>query len=320
MTGRSLAALGLSVEEENTYRALLRVPDCDMEGLAEALGAAVADVAVFLDALTGRGLVKRISDRRYAAVAPDSTLIDLLSDRLEQLRCGYKAFGELEQVYRDAQTRNGSTPGWETIRGFDAVRSRIMQLQGQARDQVCKLIRPPLITDDSRRVEHADRAVEFRLVYERSMLEDSSVMRTVRAATELGKQVRFASSLPVKLMLVDDRFGLVSDHGQPDPVALVFEHPSLLELARGLFEQVWPTAVPAVGGDGAAHDGDGLSDPDDRLLLSLLLAGLTDQAIAVRLGVGLRTVQRRVRDLMDAADVDTRIQLGWQASRKGWVT
>lgn len=319
--GHSLAALGLSAEEEDAYRALLAVPDSDIDGLAHAMGVTVADVKAPLDLLTGRGLAKQVSDQRYAAVAPDSTLIDLLSDRLEQLRCGYEAFGELEQVFRDTQARNGTMPGWETIRGFDAVRSRVMQLQEQAREQVCKLVRPPLITDDSARIDGAaERGVEFRLVYERAMLEDSAVMRTVRGAVEQGKQIRFASSLPVKLMIVDDRTALVSDYGEHDPIALAFEHPSLIQLACGLFEQVWPTAVPTIGGDSVNHDGDGLADPDDRLLLSLLLAGLTDQAIAVRLGVGLRTVQRRVRDLMDAADVDTRIQLGWQASRKGWVT
>ena len=319
--GRSLAALGLSAEEENTYRALLAVPDSDLDGLSHALEITTDAVREPLKLLVERGLAKRVTDRRYAAVAPDSTLMDLLSDRLEQLRTGYEAFGELEQVYRNAQARNGVMPGCETIRGLEALRSRVMQLQEQSREQVCKLVRPPLITDDSTRIDSAaDRGVEFRLVYERSMLEDPGVMQTVRGAADLGKQIRFASSLPVKLMIVDDRIALVSDYGEYEPITLATEHPSLIQLARGLFEQVWPTAVPAAGGDCPPLSGDGLADPDDRLLLSLLLAGLTDQAIAVRLGVGLRTVQRRVRDLMDAAGVDTRIQLGWQASRKGWVS
>ena len=33
----------------------------------------------------------------------------------------------------------------------------------------------------------------------------------------------------------------------------------------------------------------------------------------------LRTVQRRIRGLMDTAGVDTRIQLGWYAARAGWA-
>lgn len=36
-------------------------------------------------------------------------------------------------------------------------------------------------------------------------------------------------------------------------------------------------------------------------------------------GLTVRTVGRRARQLMDAAGVNTRIQLGWQASRRGWL-
>jgi DNA-binding NarL/FixJ family response regulator len=50
-----------------------------------------------------------------------------------------------------------------------------------------------------------------------------------------------------------------------------------------------------------------------------MLAGLTDQAIAGKLGIGTRTVQRRVRDLIVTAGVHTRLQLIWQATRSGWI-
>ncbi|MEU7871819.1 helix-turn-helix domain-containing protein [Dactylosporangium sp. NPDC049140] len=46
-------------------------------------------------------------------------------------------------------------------------------------------------------------------------------------------------------------------------------------------------------------------------MLALLLAGLSDQAIAGQLDTSLRTVQRRIHAL-------TRIQLGWHAARKGF--
>lgn len=324
MIGHSLVALGLSEMEEATYRALLAVPDGGVTSLARTLGAPEWTVRETLDSLISHGLAKHVTDNVFAAVAPDSALIDLLSDRLEELRSGYVAFSELEQVYRDAQTRNGAMPGCETVRGAEALRSRIHQLQGQAKQQVCKLLRPPLLTDDSTHAGCDDavkRGVEFQLVYERSMLENPVIMGQIRQAADLGKRVRFAATLPVKIMIVDQRVALISESPH-QPVALITEHPSLVQLSVGLFDQVWPTAVPASGGHTPETilDYDGLPDTDDRLLLSLLLAGLTDQAIAVRLGVGLRTVQRRVRDLMDAAGVDTRIQLGWQASRKGWVT
>jgi DNA-binding NarL/FixJ family response regulator len=57
----------------------------------------------------------------------------------------------------------------------------------------------------------------------------------------------------------------------------------------------------------------------DLRILSLLLLGSTDAAIAKQLGLGLRTVQRRVAHMMELAGVTTRLQLGWQAHRRGWL-
>ena len=50
-----------------------------------------------------------------------------------------------------------------------------------------------------------------------------------------------------------------------------------------------------------------------------MLVGSTDAAVANQLGLGLRTVERRIRSLMQRAGVDTRIQLGWQARDRGWL-
>jgi DNA-binding NarL/FixJ family response regulator len=66
--------------------------------------------------------------------------------------------------------------------------------------------------------------------------------------------------------------------------------------------------------DGAAH-----SAELDRKIVALLLAGLSDQAISTQLDLSQRTLQRRLRHLMDVAGVRTRIQLGWYAARSGSV-
>jgi len=65
--------------------------------------------------------------------------------------------------------------------------------------------------------------------------------------------------------------------------------------------------------------GDELPSPDDMRLLALLLDGYTDEAIAARLDVGARTVQRRIHDLIELAGVRTRLQLVWFATRRGWL-
>jgi DNA-binding NarL/FixJ family response regulator len=56
-----------------------------------------------------------------------------------------------------------------------------------------------------------------------------------------------------------------------------------------------------------------------RFLLEQLAAGQVDEQIAVRLGIGLRTVRRRVADLMTELGADTRFQAGVEAARRGWI-
>ncbi|MFD0630845.1 helix-turn-helix transcriptional regulator [Catenulispora yoronensis] len=51
--------------------------------------------------------------------------------------------------------------------------------------------------------------------------------------------------------------------------------------------------------------------------LTLLISGLTDRAVAHRLGLSERTVQRHVRALMEGADCRNRMQLGRHAALTG---
>ena len=74
-----------------------------------------------------------------------------------------------------------------------------------------------------------------------------------------------------------------------------------------------------LGADGKV-EGPRLGLPElDARILGLLLAGLTDQAVANQLGLSMRTVQRRVRALMDRVSADTRLQLGFHAARNNWL-
>ncbi|MFF0365922.1 helix-turn-helix transcriptional regulator [Micromonospora sp. NPDC005087] len=66
-------------------------------------------------------------------------------------------------------------------------------------------------------------------------------------------------------------------------------------------------------------DRQGAPTPTDRQILSLLMTGLPDKAVASQLGISLRTVQRRLRQLMDATGSATRMQLGWFVARNGWL-
>ncbi|WP_406378594.1 LuxR C-terminal-related transcriptional regulator [Streptomyces sp. NBC_01618] len=75
---------------------------------------------------------------------------------------------------------------------------------------------------------------------------------------------------------------------------------------------MWERARPY----GEPHHG---IDLLDTRILRLLLAGLTNHAVAAQVDMSARTVQRRIQGLMVQAGATTRIQLGWYARHHGWA-
>jgi DNA-binding NarL/FixJ family response regulator len=131
-------------------------------------------------------------------------------------------------------------------------------------------------------------------------------------------------AVPVKMMIVDGQTAFLPLHSdRPGSPASVLVHRSgLLAVLIAFFEAEWDRGFPLRPGPGAdelaeSHPGD--IDELDRQVLLLLLSGLTDQAIASQLALSVRTVHRRIRQLMHKARVDSRVQLGWVAARKRWA-
>ena len=58
---------------------------------------------------------------------------------------------------------------------------------------------------------------------------------------------------------------------------------------------------------------------DRRLLLGQLAGGAKDEQIARALGLSVRTVRRRVAELLDELGADSRFQAGVEAVRRGWI-
>ena len=73
-------------------------------------------------------------------------------------------------------------------------------------------------------------------------------------------------------------------------------------------------AVPGLDGQRPA-EGAG----DQRLLLGQLAGGAKDEQIARALGLSVRTVRRRVAELLVELGAESRFQAGVEAVRRGWI-
>ncbi|GIF99627.1 helix-turn-helix domain-containing protein [Catellatospora citrea] len=330
-----LGVLGLEPEEEFVYRALLGRPSATAMLLADLLGRPEAVVEKALSRLVDAGLALRSGGEAFVAAPPAMALGALITERRDGLRIAEQALVTLAEEHRAAVAGRSISELIEVVSGVDAIRHRFQQVQQAARTEIRNFVTAPYIAvppgSNAQEDAAAARGVRFRVVLERSVLAQPGIIDEVVDSLERGVELRVADELPMKLILADGDLALVpvtAPHAvQPggEPGAVLLHRSGLLAALEALFETVWQRAYPlelsSLRPDGLPYVELDADEPTelDRRILSLLLSGLTDQAVATQLDLSLRTLQRRLRHLMDLAGVDTRMQLGWHAARHEWA-
>jgi hypothetical protein len=304
-----LDVLGIGPAQEAVYDALLRRPT--------ATPAELAVPEETLAALAATGLARGPDERgAYAAIPPDLALRGLATQfehRLDQARA---RIGTLADVYAAAPKPERGDGQVEVIPGDEAV-ARFQLLTLSARTEVRTFETPPygeLTPEDlvpwPPEMEGLSRGVRMRVVYSRTAIEEQTE-ELLREPILAGEQARVVDEVPLRLLLVDDELAVLPTRtGQTlDQGLLVVRRGALLDALSDLFEAVWVTALPLTISAEAEPVG------TDETLVALLAAGLGDQAVARHLGVGLRTVQRRIQELMQSLNVATRFQAGVAVGR-----
>lgn len=323
-----LDGVGLTDDQESVYLALVEVASATVAELrCRCPGRAVPSALAALERL---GLVSQLpcTPARYAAAPPDAALDLLIRSREKDLASARLASTELAARYRTARVAADPHQVVEVVTSRDATLRRWEQLQRSARHQVRSFDRPPYVSDPAGgnpiESELLAAGVIYRCVYHTDGFALPGRPESLRSLIAAGEQVRVALSVPVKMFIADDKLGLLplEMNGSAES-CLVIHASSMLDTLIALFEQVWDRAV-AIHPNGtlpaaALPGGQAGPSADDRVLLGLLAAGLTDAAIARQLGVHPRTIQHRVRDLLDRLGAATRFQAGLQAARRGWL-
>ncbi|QJT04900.1 helix-turn-helix transcriptional regulator [Streptomyces asoensis] len=322
-----LGAIGLDETHESAYRALVSVGAADVPDLARRLALGEHDTERALRRLERHGLAAQSSGRpgRWVAAPPGVALGALLTQQRHELEKAELAAALLAEEYRAAAAEPAVHDLVEVVTGAAAVTQRFLQIQLGASEEVCALVTgtPVAVTGGENDAEEraTARGVRYRVVLERAVLDQPDGMTELTAALGRDEQVRVVDQVPTKLVVADRSLALVPLTGRSaEPAALVVHASGLLELLSGLFESVWREALPLrLGTAGVVEHAQDGPDATDLEILSLLLAGMTDASAAKQLDLGLRTVQRRVKGLMELTGVTTRLQLGWHAYERGWV-
>lgn len=323
-----LEPLGLSPVEEAIYRQIVDRPSGEVPEIARGLGLDPADVSGALIRLSSVGLVSRSTagPGHYVPAPPGVVLGQALADRQQDLKRAEIAVHDLIDRYRESAQGRFVTDVVDIVTGAEAVTTRLAQMQRQARTEVIALVRAGVLAMTAEENTEEDaalrRGVRYRVIVEQDVVRSNpNFYDQALEARSYGEEIRVATTLPVRMLMVDREFALIplSKNAPQDSPAIgaLLVHPgALLDALEALHDLLWARSAPIAGEDSETTSA---LAPLDRRILELLLSGLTDRATGSQLGLSLRTVQRRVGQLMERAGVVTRIQLGAEAQRQGWL-
>jgi hypothetical protein len=250
-----------------------------------------------------RQLVVDESDRLRSAEASLATLRELLP-ALEAEQHARQPLGELLQV--------------ETV-SFEAAPAALRALAADSTGDL-RWIRPggwrqPAVQLVDQLVQDLLREGRRSLVlYPARAMEEAP--ERVRRRAEWGEHVRLLPEVPGRVAVVGTTAAMLPrDFDEVGGPMIIVRQPAFVTVASLLFDSLWERAlvVPGIGG--------GVPEPASvrRLLLDQLARGSKDEQIARTLGLSLRTVRRRVAELMDELGTTSRFQAGVEAIRRGWL-
>lgn len=323
VTSSPLGALGLSAPAARVYSRLLGAGPLTPGQLAESVDEPEGALAAALSELASFALLAPLGQDGDLVVPLDPTagLHLLASQREADLNAGMTTVIAAYESYRRAHSL---TPGAPTVEVIDqaSLQRKVVELERSVVGQVRSFDTAPYGAPIANPVEIANlgRGVSYRVLYAQSSVETPDYFQgNIVPCTAAGEEARVAPSVPAKMMLVDDRFALVSlssVHADTHHGALLVHPCSLLPALSALFEFAWRSARPL-----AARVGEGSTvlRPMERRLLALMAAGVADEAAARNLGISKRTLARAVERLMSLAGVSSRFQLGVHAKAEGWL-
>ncbi len=318
----TLVALGISPRSEELYRAVLSHPGSTCHILADRTGRSVEEVRKNVTTLVERGLVTVESDR-IRAEPPQLALGRLLAKEARQLVVAEEALAQvrLDVSHYEVEHQAGLMPDGHAL-GVQLVEPAETRsvLNDLARSTVGEMLflRPSQWRTDTSRstdetVTHAlleGRA--SRAIYPTEATHQPGSLHADRMAA--GERVRILPGVPCRMAVFgDEAVVLPRTLDGPAVTAVVVRQPGMVAVCRGYFEELWRHGVEL------AAAGQKPADLSRVQLLDLLARGVKDERIARTVGLSLRTVRRRIAELLVELGVDSRFQAGAEAVRRGWL-
>lgn len=301
------------------YRFALRKGAIDaVETVAEDVGLDIDDTRAAIDQLVACHLLNETDDgtRLLTPVDPSvaaAVLVLPVEREIHRYRERIARIRERVEVFRpDYAATNVPESGWvdqvtgeREVGGYlraaaESCRSEIMVLRANHDDYFDDFLRlcPKL----------RERGVTIRLICPHRSRADLLTRMSLSAA---GATVRTVSHVPRAAVVVDRSLAVLLGNTTASRV----RDAGVVQFLLDLFDHLWDIAAPLDDTSGYAEATDDLR----QTIASLMANGLTDEVLARKLGMSVRSCRRHIAALLRDLDAVSRFQAGVRAAHRNLV-
>ncbi|GAA2083711.1 hypothetical protein GCM10009759_02080 [Kitasatospora saccharophila] len=265
-------------------------------------------------------LVRHDTDESLTAVNPRAVGARLSSElrgaatrKLVQAEQAAEQLDDLTHAYDSTPQRVDRRSEVQQVATAEQIRHRIMQIEAEMREEVLaaqpggarptRFLRQSLIRDR----HFLAAGIALRTLYQPSALTHRPTVSYAASLARAGKGIRVLDEPFTRLLVFDRRVAIIPAADNNTSAAFV-EDPAVLTTLVALFERDWARAAVVDWHALAGRPRESGVPPE---LTGLLAAGLTQRAIASRLGLSERTVAAHIARLREHHSAETLFKLGW---------
>lgn len=295
----------------------------------------LAEIAAAREQLTEHHLLYSTagSETTVTATPPDVAVATLLADdirRVHELQLGIaKHRGEmlaLLPLYREMKAAASEGSHVEILQDGAMVTKYLSEASRDVASEVLAVQPTPISNVERAKssalkdIELLERGVKRRTLRRSRDREHPPTLHLARELAPHGAEHRTLPVLPLRVMIFDRTSALISrpdyDH---DFTAIVVHSKDLVVSLAAVFDCIWDAATPMpvdLPKSQNHSEAGGLSAVQSAVLDGMAL-GLTDEAIAARVGVSVRTCRRHIASIFEYLGAESRFQAGALAASKG---
>ena len=312
------------------YLAILETGNPTRDSL-RAQGFTTDQLDRLLPVLEQRRMIQPVDGESWSVVPPDVAMPAFAAELEARARMVRSTAQALSRVYlrTRAADRTDATAGAVLLESLVDVAQALHQVTTTAQEWVLSsradsplsryLLDAPRPISTTPFLNSQGEPLDVRLDIDPGLLPEPNVLEIMQARVEAGDDVRLTTGVPFTGAVNDQGLAMVDlgDDGG-SAVGILLNQSAGGARVKAVLEFAWRLGTPWQPSSTRASKFD-LLEPRDRSILRLMAGGVSDAAIARQLGISSRTVERRVRVLLDRLNATTRFQAGVQAARQGLI-